>query len=97
VAIDLYRLAFGLPLPALVSVLADQFALPGADTHHWITDVQEPRRQHGDVPELGITLGMIRAFLGLEHRLQPEPGPLQQPDHHGLTDLKSPTPQRLYQ
>jgi hypothetical protein len=63
-----------LPFTTFVGVLADQFLLLGVDADHRVASGQEPGGVRVDVPELGVTVRVLGAFLGLEHRPQPVSG-----------------------
>jgi hypothetical protein len=72
VGVDLHRLSLGLPLPALVGILADQFLLFGVHADGSIAAGQVGGGEVVDVGELGVAVRVLGAvLLGLERRLQP--------------------------
>jgi hypothetical protein len=56
VPVDGHRLTFGLPLPALVRVLANQLLLFGVHAEHRLPIGQERPSRGIDVTELGVAV-----------------------------------------
>jgi hypothetical protein len=81
VAVHPHRLSGRLPFPAPGGVLTDQFFLLRIHRHHRVTGRQKLCGGVVDVAELGVAVRMLRTLLGLERRLQPVTGLLQQPRH----------------
>ena len=94
VDVDLGGITGGLPLPATVAVVADEFFLLGVHTDHRAALVLVGLDLVVEVAELRVAVGMLAPLGGLDVGLQAVPQRLEQPAHHELADLMTALAQR---
>jgi len=75
------RLTLGSPFSPEVLEIADQLLLLGVHADHGLMAIDRALGDRVDVPELRVTVGMLRALPGLDVRLQAVPQAAQQLRH----------------
>src|SRR6266481_3493813 len=80
-------IALGLPFPAAVLEVPDQFLLLGVDGNHRVAGGLVLRGRARDMIELGVAIRMLAALAGLARRLQAIVELCQKITDAPLTDL----------